>query len=84
MKSSCTYIKMLGPHSSQVVPDIPNLYKSSFTYHTVSSKPPDFQECALFLGAPLNPLLHKSQVKESPLVSKDYALPSQKLLAIFL
>jgi len=36
----------------QVVPSVPNLYKNSFTYHSASCVPADFQECGNFLGAP--------------------------------
>lgn len=32
-----------------LVPPIPNLYKNSFTYHTVSTMPIEFEECYLFL-----------------------------------
>lgn len=34
----------------QTVPTCQNLYKNSFHYHTVSSKPPDFNECFSYLG----------------------------------
>ena len=37
--------------AEQVVPSVPNLYKNSFTYHSVSCVPADFQECGNFLGA---------------------------------
>jgi hypothetical protein len=42
MKSECAL---------QVVPSVPNLYKNSFTYHSASTVPADFQECGDFLGA---------------------------------
>lgn len=32
------------------MPSCQPLYKNSFTYHTVSTSPPDFQECFEFLG----------------------------------
>jgi len=34
----------------QTVPTCQNLYKNSFHYHTVSSKPPDYNECFSYLG----------------------------------
>ncbi|KAL3137104.1 protein-tyrosine-phosphatase, variant 2 [Trebouxia sp. C0010 RCD-2024] len=34
----------------QTVPTCQNLYKNSFHYHTVSSKPPDYSECFTYLG----------------------------------
>ena len=40
----------------QVVPSVPNLYKNSFTYHSASCVPADFQECGNFLGAQPRPL----------------------------
>lgn len=36
---------------AQTVPACPELYKNSFTYHTVQTTPPDYQECFTFLGA---------------------------------
>ncbi len=36
----------------QTVPSSSNLYKNSFTYHTVDEVPPDFEACNRFLGAP--------------------------------
>ncbi len=35
----------------QTVPACQELYRNSFTYHTVRTSPPDFQECFGFLGA---------------------------------
>ena len=43
----------------QTVPSCQTLYKNSFTYHTVSTSPPEFLECFDFLGERL-PLLGHS------------------------
>lgn len=34
----------------QTVPTCPELYRNTFTYHTVQQAPPDFSECFEFLG----------------------------------
>lgn len=48
--SRCEMLKMLGiSHVLNTVPTSSNLYTTSFTYHTVSSTPPDFEECNKFL-----------------------------------
>jgi hypothetical protein len=34
----------------QTVPDCPVLFKNTFTYHTITVAPPDYDECFRFLG----------------------------------
>jgi len=43
-------------HILNTVPNCQALYKNTFTYHTVSNAPPDFEECFQFLD-----MVHKEQ-----------------------
>lgn len=47
---------------SQTVPSCQALYKNSFTYHTVSTAPPNFEESFNFLGDFLYHLFWKQQL----------------------
>lgn len=45
-------LKTVGiTHILNTVPTCQNLYKNSFHYHTVSSKPPDYNECFSYLDS---------------------------------
>ncbi|KAK9821954.1 hypothetical protein WJX81_002268 [Elliptochloris bilobata] len=75
-------LKTLGiTHVLNTVPACPELYKNSFSYHTVRATPPDYQECFAFLDqvereqGKLRVLVHcMTGVSKSPAVVIAYIM----------